>query len=381
MSAIIQMQRADSPMRKERALRNSVFPHSALCILPSAFRGGRRRAFTLVEMLVVITIIGVLVSLASVAVFKALETAKKARIKMEITNLESAIEAFRQKYNDYPPSFVDATKKPILDELRRFIAKAFPRCTADTEIAAIPRYDGSYPTAPTSSSAPFTSNKPAMTPAQALVFWLTSVSKDVTRPFSAPASVERQSFFDFDKTRFLDAQSFQAWSPASNTVPVYQPVSGKNQPYYYFAARDYIWHVIGRGNPPPDPPTNYPGQVWPVPYLTWPTWDANSNGALDASSTGPELFTDTNGNLVLASFNALCANPKTFQIISAGLDGDFGAIPKTTTIKTAVKISSTPGYFIYWKSYPDGKGYDSNGADDDNITNFCEKNGLGDAKP
>src|SRR5262249_5956557 len=153
---------------------------------------------------------------------------------------------------------------------------------------------------------------------------------------------------DFDRTRFMDAKSFQAWAPASNTVPVYQPVSGKNQPYYYFAARDYAWHAISRpgSGPTPIPDQNsYPGQFWPVPYLMWPSWDTNSNGTLDAPSpTGPELFADTNGNLIPTSFNALCANPKTFQIISAGLDGDFGPIPTSTTIKTPVKIGGSSGY-------------------------------------
>src|ERR1043166_1191008 len=103
MSEIIQMQKAES--RKQKRTEGSCLEtgDSAFCLLPSAFRRGCR-GFTLVEMLVVISIIGVLVSLASVAVFKALETAKKARIKMEITNLESALRA--QYGADLPPSFL-----------------------------------------------------------------------------------------------------------------------------------------------------------------------------------------------------------------------------------------------------------------------------------
>src|SRR5262245_21874778 len=74
--------------------------------------GQRTTGFTLVEMLVVISIIGVLVSLASVAVFKALETAKKARIKMEITNLENAL---RTQYGaDLPPSFLQAANRAAI---------------------------------------------------------------------------------------------------------------------------------------------------------------------------------------------------------------------------------------------------------------------------
>ena len=69
-----------------------------------------RPAFTLVEMLVVITIIGILVSLGTVAIFKALEAAKRARIKVEITNLVSAIESYKLKFGDYPPSYFDVSR-------------------------------------------------------------------------------------------------------------------------------------------------------------------------------------------------------------------------------------------------------------------------------
>ena len=56
-----------------------------------------RRAFTLVEMLVVITIIGILASLATVAAYKALEAAKRARITAEIANLDAAAESLQRK--------------------------------------------------------------------------------------------------------------------------------------------------------------------------------------------------------------------------------------------------------------------------------------------
>ncbi len=98
-------------------------------------KGQRTSGFTLVEMLVVITIISILVALASVAVFKALETAKKARIKAEITNLESAMQQFKTQYGDYPPSWfgpvqTDAgvvTVTEAAHPVRQFFNKAFPR--------------------------------------------------------------------------------------------------------------------------------------------------------------------------------------------------------------------------------------------------------------
>jgi len=338
--------------------------------------------FTLVEMLVVITIIGILVSLASVAVFKALETAKKARIKMEITNLESAIEAFKQKYGDYPPSLLDPVYNK--DGVRRFLAKAFPRCNPDTEALCIP----------------------TMSDDQALVFWLTSISKDPAHPLSA-ATADRQSLFDFDKTRLKATVSYVMSSsgpplqtPLGNNVQAgwrvdpsnafgsliytssqYIPVSGKDSPYHYFEAREYIFHAAG-------PTTGGPAPNQPVPYLLEP-WDNATPGLQALSSGTPDVRLGPSNSVnatSMADFQKLCANPKSFQIISAGLDGDYGTVDVTTAVPQPVNFvnqtgSGTRPKLLYYKSYPSGIGYDKSGADDDNITNFCEKNGLGDAKP
>src|SRR5262245_1167429 len=98
--------------------------HSSFAIRHSSFR----RGFTLVEMLVVITIIGILASLAGVATFKALEAAKKANIKAEMTNLASAMEQFKMQYGDYPPSDLSTNNSA---GIQRFLAKAFPRANTD----------------------------------------------------------------------------------------------------------------------------------------------------------------------------------------------------------------------------------------------------------
>ena len=177
------------------------------------------------------------------------------------------------------------------------------------------------------------------------------------------------------------------------------PRDGNQQGYVYFEARCYLFHALflGAGYPPasPPPPLGNP----PVPYLSRSTpWDTNSNGALDAglptSTVSYDIPTATNFVLIPASFTAfqnLCVNPKSFQIISAGLDNDFG-IANTTTPQgntggtapgvaaPAPSVSYNPGtltvpqtYYIYYKSYPDGQGYDTiTNADDDNITNFSE---------
>ncbi len=68
--------------------------------------------FTLVELLVVITIIGLLVGLVSVAVPKAIESGMKAKAKGELTAIVAAVKAYKQEYGRWPatePMSTDAT--------------------------------------------------------------------------------------------------------------------------------------------------------------------------------------------------------------------------------------------------------------------------------
>jgi prepilin-type N-terminal cleavage/methylation domain-containing protein len=62
----------------------------------------REGAFTLVELLVVVTIIGLLVGLISVAVPKAIESGMKAKAKGELTAIVAAVKAYKQEYGRFP---------------------------------------------------------------------------------------------------------------------------------------------------------------------------------------------------------------------------------------------------------------------------------------
>ena len=68
----------------------------------------RNSAFTLVELMIVIAIIGILASLATVGVMKALEKGKMVAARTEISQLEAAIAAAKQKYglDQLPQSLV-----------------------------------------------------------------------------------------------------------------------------------------------------------------------------------------------------------------------------------------------------------------------------------
>ena len=70
-------------------------------------RTSRRRAFTLVEMLVVIAIIGILVSLAGVAVFRLIGTQQTSNTRSELTRLETE---FQKQYRAAADNY---RKEPI----------------------------------------------------------------------------------------------------------------------------------------------------------------------------------------------------------------------------------------------------------------------------
>jgi prepilin-type N-terminal cleavage/methylation domain-containing protein len=65
-----------------------------------------RHAFTLVEMLMVITIIGILAGLLLVAIGSARKAARQAAIRIDIDNLNRALETYYTDVGEYPPDFV-----------------------------------------------------------------------------------------------------------------------------------------------------------------------------------------------------------------------------------------------------------------------------------
>lgn len=67
-------------------------------------RRDRRKAFTLVELLVVMVLISVLAALLIPAITGAIRTAKNAAVTSDIGTLSQALAAFKEKYGDYPPS-------------------------------------------------------------------------------------------------------------------------------------------------------------------------------------------------------------------------------------------------------------------------------------
>lgn len=160
----------------------------------SLSRNNRQRAgFTLVELLVVILIIGILMSILTVALQGPLAAARRAKILVEIGQLKQAVGAYKEARGEYPPCLADylsgsdsqdalssAAQKRFIMHLRY----AFPRFAPDPNNPGNPgkqfqtlntiinnnaNYRYNYLD---SSGSPVPLNLYSLDAAEALVFWL-----------------------------------------------------------------------------------------------------------------------------------------------------------------------------------------------------------------
>ena len=161
------------------------------------------RAFTLVELLVVITIIGILVGLTIPAVMHVVVTGKQTSISMELGLMEERLMEYKEKFGEYPPDFAGVNLanpegQAARDAVLRHIRKAFPRCTSVTDWA-------SFEVATNLIAAD-------LTPQTALVFWLGGMRDSVTgqpigfsanpaNPFDNTSTSRIKPFYDFDMNR------------------------------------------------------------------------------------------------------------------------------------------------------------------------------------
>lgn len=65
-------------------------------------RNGRRRGMTLIEIMVVITILGMIAGMVGIAVMNALEDAKREQACTQIHTIESGLDLYKLQFGDYP---------------------------------------------------------------------------------------------------------------------------------------------------------------------------------------------------------------------------------------------------------------------------------------
>ncbi len=131
-----------------------------------------RPAFTLVELLMVVTIIGILIGLLLPAVYYGMQTVKKGAIGLELQTLASAVEQYKNKYSQgYPPDGSNAGEfeRHYKGIFRQIAASEFTAVAAACNVV---------------NGAPATAY---MDPPEALVFALGGFSTDPVHPFTALA--------------------------------------------------------------------------------------------------------------------------------------------------------------------------------------------------
>ena len=310
-----------------------------------------RSAFTLVEMLVVIAVIGILAAALLPAVFSAIARAKVTSISQELTNLSQAIEVYKTKRGDFPPDFSN------LAAVSNHLLKSYRGNTVSIGML---------------QAAPFDK----LDPAEALVFWLSRTASDPRNPFNTNG--DRITYFDFDASRLVDLDG-DGWQE-------YLPRNVQNAPYVYFDGRAqqavdassqsistnaYFYAVY----PPEWSPLS--GEPVGTRPLTMPR-SGNPPAADSASSIGvvrpfrsntsiTNATTDTTYpgvvNAAVDQNNTTWIAPGKYQIVSSGMDGRFG-------------VDNMNGAMLVFKKFPAMNYYlDSSidrSEDDDNITSFSE---------
>ncbi len=335
------------------------------CCQQSASRRRAARGFTLIEMLVVIAIIGVLASLITVAAMNALDTSKQTAIKTELNQINDAFTNFKNKYGAYPPCDLSfPSGHPASNPaLLAFIMQAFPR------------YNTGGPPNYTYLVNDWTNlgiDQTTAHPDRAIVFWLSGFSPDVTQPFSGAGA--RTPFYQFDQTRLIAAVATPGSWPTNNLNPnygystqyqigqyVYVPKYGvlsPNAPYAYIDAGHY--GALGSS-----PQISLTSSLSSSPNQPFTIYDSTGTSHGIAAAYVQDLQNLGNYSGPAAAYQ-FC-NPTTFQILSAGQDGQFG-IPSQSTF---------PNGRLYYTGY----GYSLDGSDTDNVTNFCDRSRLGDAIP
>jgi type II secretory pathway pseudopilin PulG len=370
-------------------------------------RATGRMAFTLVELLVVIAIIIVLASLLLAAVFKALDAANEAATRTDITQLSGAVQAFETKFNvKHIPSriilcenpadyFNPSTGQPwtqLHQDSLDYLQQVFPQISRPTLAQsqwalngidwngdnAI--FDPPMPPPPAPPAVPYVGFM--LEGEQCLAFFLGGIPQQsgsgtfIATGFSTNASNPAAKtadrippFFDFKSDRLIQ------WPNTAPGFPSYKDGYGKI-PYAYFSsyksANNYnrYFGIPNPYMPPPNPGPPYPNQSYfsdcqalrfpppidpsgnnpPQPMGLWPY----------AQSWGPTIQ---------------YLNPQTFQIISAGKNGQFGlgTYPPGDPNYGLVSRTWAPSNAAAFYPTGDDKGYDLGLFGWDDVANFYDR--------
>lgn len=100
-----------------------------------------RSAFTLIELLIVIAIIGILMSLLFPAVNSAIDAARKAQAKNDAVQIATAVIGYETEYGKLP-TYTTTVDKALVETLAGIDTNANPRQIVFLEVQALKRGKG-----------------------------------------------------------------------------------------------------------------------------------------------------------------------------------------------------------------------------------------------
>ena len=312
----------------------------------------RNSAFTLVELMIVIAIIGILASLATVGVMKVLERSKMVTARIEIGQLEAAVSAAKLdlgnvdelpsviivyqdmgKFSGETPITESAFNKKLRENTFTTMKKVFGRNFGIHPVT------NKYHNGVNNGATPpvYTQYNQINWPCpegrviqgmQAYMFWLggmnsntdgkysfSGFSPDKRNPCETTAPKRKGPYFDFDSSRVKNIGIM----PGSTYLTY---VNGWEGEYTYFSNSSY--------------------KLYANSAIASPADNTNANYSIDLNNYSAKVAPYVNGNVF---FNA-----KTFQIIGSGQNQMFGP----------GGLGWTPGSGLY--------AIDANGYDD--LSNF-----------
>ncbi|WP_197452400.1 prepilin-type N-terminal cleavage/methylation domain-containing protein [Rosistilla carotiformis] len=347
-----------------------------------------RTAFTLIELLVVIIIIGILASLVTAGVVSARSRMIDSALKVELTNVELALEAYRDKYGDYPPDFSDWAV------VQRHYRTAFPKISAK-DMGLLSQACFVDPT----DSTTFQIN--GIDRAEALVFALGGFSSDPRFPFSGSGG----PFVYVGTGNVDDLDSYHYNTSRDNRLFEFDEVRltmGLNGVFGYSTDEGLYWNTSTAAlgatvapNATPAAPSGVTADLFPVyrrrndeTSLPFVYFDSRTY-SLGTTSRAVNVYQPTAGSVGVAKpYKSLLVNTGTtssipddglffvnrdsFQIVSGGQDEHYGGDPSAPAMAyifpagTGFNLNSGlvagVGNYLYT---PDPTNFQ-----EDNVTNF-----------
>jgi prepilin-type N-terminal cleavage/methylation domain-containing protein len=275
-----------------------------------------RFAFTLLELLIAIAIIGILASLILQVASSASIKAHNAQVSADIQSLSAGISAFKQRFGVEPPSSIT-----LYEQASGWSSD--PRSMG--LIRQIwPQFDFTY-ASETSNAIDINGNGTTndtitLSGVECLVFFLGGMptltgapggppmgfSQNPVDPFNRSGS-NRISFTEFDKSRLI---LYTPSGGTQHTMNAYlDTLSGQTQPYLYLSSYGGQGYNLSELVGTPASSSNAPGQTF---------LDIYRQGSVSYwSSTSPSLVANT-------STPSPAWNANSYQIISPGGDQQYG---------------------------------------------------------